>query len=81
MIETDERLSVHVRMRVLHLSIFILGEFGFLLTTIALIFFILIFIQNCFPTSSILLVNSDSSFSFPANNAVTAVSSAYHQHI
>ena len=64
-------------MRVLNLSIFILGEFGFLLTTIALIFLKLIFIQNCFPTSFILLVNSESSFSFPANNAVTAVSSEY----
>ena len=50
------------------------GEFGFLLTTVALVFLILIAILNCFPTSFILLVNSESSFSFPANNAV---SSAY----
>ena len=56
------------------MAIFILGEFGFLLTTIAWVFLILIFFPNCFPTSFILLVNSESSFSFPANNAV---SSAY----
>ena len=30
------------------IAIFILGEFGFLLTTIALVFLILIFIPNCF---------------------------------
>ena len=32
------------------MAIFILGEFGFVLTTIALVFLILIFIPNCFPT-------------------------------
>ena len=52
------------------MAIFVLGEFGVLLTTIALVFLILIFIRNCFPTSFILLVSSVSSFSFPANNAV-----------
>ena len=36
------------------MAIFILGEFGFLLTTIALVFLVLIFIPNCFPTSFIL---------------------------
>ena len=56
------------------MAIFIFGELGFLLTTIAFVFLVLIFIPNCFPTSFILLVKSDSSFSFPANNAV---SSAY----
>ena len=40
------------------MKIYILGDFGFLLTTIALVFFILIFIPNCVPTSFILLVNS-----------------------
>ena len=42
------------------MGIFILGEFGFLLTTIASVFLILIFIPNCFPTSFILLVKSGS---------------------
>ena len=56
------------------MAIFILGEFGVLLTTIALVFLLLLFSQNCFPSSLILLVNSESSFCFPANNAV-------HQHI
>ena len=55
------------------MAILILGEFGFMLTTIALVFVILIFITNCFPTSFILLVNYDCSFSFPANNAVSSV--------
>ena len=54
------------------MAIFILGEFGFLLTTIAMVFVILIFIANCFPTSFILLVNSESSFSFAANIAVSS---------
>ena len=54
------------------MAIFIFGEFGFLLTTIALVFLILIFIPNCFPTSFILLISSVSSFSFPANNAVSS---------
>ena len=57
------RLSISI-------AIFILGEFGFLLTTTALIFLILMFTLNCFPTSFILLDNSESSFSFPPNNAV-----------
>ena len=56
------------------MAIFVLGEFGFLLTTIALVFLILIFIPNCFPTWFILLVSSVSSFSFPANNAVRVTS-------
>ena len=56
------------------MEIIILGEFGFLLITIALVFSMLSFIPNCFPISFILLVNSESSFSFSANNAV---SSAY----
>ena len=54
------------------MAIFIFGEFGFLLTTIALVFLIFIFIPNCFPTSFILLVSSVISFSFPANNAVSS---------
>ena len=57
---------------VVHL--FILGEFGFLLTTIALVFLIFSFIPNCFLTSFILLANSESSFSFPANNAIIVFS-------
>ena len=57
-----------------YVAILIFGEFGFLLTTIALVLLILIFIPNCFPNSFVLLVNSGSYFSFPANNAV---SSAY----
>ena len=60
--------------RAIMIRLLISGEFGFLLTTIALVFLILMFIPNCFPTSFILLVSSVSSFSFPANNAV---SSAY----
>ena len=32
------------------MATFILGEFGFLLTTIASVFLILIVIPNCFPT-------------------------------
>ena len=40
------------------MAIFILGEFGFLLITIALVFLILMFSPNCFPTSFILLVES-----------------------
>ena len=46
----------------------------FLLTNIALVFLVLIFIPNYFHTSFILLINSASYFSFPANDAV---SSAY----
>ena len=49
------------------------GEFGFLLTAIASVFLILIFIPHCFPTWFILLVNSESLFSFPANRAVSSV--------
>ena len=60
------------------MAMFILGEFGFLLTTIVLVFLKFIFIPNCFPTSFILLVNSESFFSIPANNAV---SSAYVSHL
>ena len=54
------------------MAIFILSEFGFLLTTIASVFLILIVIPNCFPISFILFVNSENSFSFPANNAVAS---------
>ena len=64
------------------MAIFILGEFGFLLTTIALVFLILILIPNyCFPTSFILLVSSASSFSFPANNAVSSAYLRLHSHV
>ena len=35
------------------MAIFILDEFGFLLTTIAVVFLVLIFTPNCFPTSFI----------------------------
>ena len=54
--------------------IFTFGEFCFMLITISIVFFILIFIPNCLPTSFILLLNSESCFSLPAN---IAVSSAY----
>ena len=55
------------------MAIFTLGEFVFLLTTIAVSFLILIFIRNCFPTSFILLINSESSSR--ANSTVSSASS------
>ena len=59
------------------MPIFTLGEYGFLLTIIALVYLILTVISNCLPTSDyiysvhyyyiiILLINSES---FPDNNA------------
>ena len=56
------------------MAIYILREFGFLQTIIASVFLISIFIKQCFPTSFILLVNSESSFSLPANNAGNVLS-------
>ena len=56
------------------MAIFTLGEFGILLTIIALVYVILISIPNSVPTPFISPNNSESSFSFTANNVV---SSAY----